>query len=105
MHPAPLGQCGLSRSTDGQARWRVTDRAIWALTGQQQSKVKMVKPPTKVQIPQGEEQEEEQEEEEPHTGGRWQGGGGGPGLAVLLTVSCVSFPPGQRQHRPLLHLP
>ncbi|XP_070339737.1 myosin XVB isoform X8 [Equus asinus] len=33
--------------------------------GQQQIKVKMVKPPAKVQIPQGEEQEEEEEEERP----------------------------------------
>lgn len=65
VHPAPLGQRGLSRSTDGQARWRVTDKATGALTGQQQIKVKMVKPPAKVQIPRGEAQEEMQEEEEP----------------------------------------
>lgn len=35
--------------------------------GQQQIKVKMVKPPAKVQIPQGQEQEEEEPEEEPST--------------------------------------
>ena len=74
-----MGLRGLSRSVDGQARWEVTDRVIWALTGQQQNKVKIVKPPPKVQIPQGEEQEEEQEEEEePRTGG----GEMGEGLAL-----------------------
>lgn len=50
-------------------------QAIWSFTGQQQIKVKMVKPPAKVQIPRGEEQEEEQEEEEPSTGGGEMGEG------------------------------
>lgn len=52
------------------------DRAIWALTGQQQIKVKMVKPPAKVQIP----REEEQKEEEPSAGGREMGGSGMGGV-------------------------
>lgn len=104
MHPAPLGQRGLSRSTDGQARWRVTDKATGALTGQQQIKVKMVKPPAKVQIPRGEAQEEMQEEEEPRAGGG-EMGEGRTCRSALLTVSRVSFPPGQCQRRPLLHPP
>lgn len=74
----------------------MTDRAIWSLTGQQQIKVRMVKPPTKVQIPQGEEQEEEEaEEEEPSTGGREMGEGRalwfctGSHVFPILLVSAV----------------
>lgn len=66
----------------------VTGRAIWALTGQQQIKVKMVKPPAKVQIPRGEEQLEEQEEEEPRAGGREMG----KGLALRFYTGSHAFP-------------
>lgn len=89
----------------GRAGQEEGDRAIWALTGQQQIKVKTVKPPPKVQIPRG----EEQEEEEPSAGGRepgW-GGGQGSGSAVLHSVSRVSSaavaspPPAQGVKKPL----
>lgn len=98
VHPAPLGQRGLSRSTDGQARWRVTDKATGALTGQQQIKVKMVKPPAKVQIPRGEAQEEMQEEEEPRAGGGEMGEGrtlpfcSAHGLTCVLSFRSVPAP-------------
>lgn len=42
----------------------VTLKAIWTLAGQPQITVRTVKPPAKVQIPQGEAQEEEEEEQE-----------------------------------------
>lgn len=66
----------------------MTDRAIWLLTGQQQIKVKMVKPPAKVQIPQGQEQEEEEPEEEPSTGG----GEMGAGRALWFCTGSHVFP-------------
>lgn len=31
VYSVPLGQCGLSRSPDGRARWRVIARAIWGI--------------------------------------------------------------------------
>uniref|UniRef100_A0A8C8XIR8 Myosin XVB n=1 Tax=Panthera leo TaxID=9689 RepID=A0A8C8XIR8_PANLE len=52
------------QEADGLARWRVIGPS-GALSGQQQIKVKTVKPPAKIQIPQEEEQDEEQDEEEP----------------------------------------
>lgn len=73
---------------DGRAGWRVTGPS--ALTGQQQIKVKVAKPPAKVQIPRG----EEPEEEEPGAGGREMGvgaqGPGSPGSAVLHWASRAS---------------
>uniref|UniRef100_A0A2K6M8D7 Myosin XVB n=1 Tax=Rhinopithecus bieti TaxID=61621 RepID=A0A2K6M8D7_RHIBE len=56
-------------SEDGCLRVRswasvVTWKAIWTLAGQPQITVRTVKPPDKVQIPQGEVQEEEEEEQE-----------------------------------------
>uniref|UniRef100_A0A667IBD1 Myosin XVB n=1 Tax=Lynx canadensis TaxID=61383 RepID=A0A667IBD1_LYNCA len=47
-----------------RARWRVIGPS-GALSGQQQIKVKTVKPPAKIQIPQEEERDEEEDEEEP----------------------------------------
>ncbi|KAM5309126.1 myosin XVB [Glossophaga mutica] len=51
----------------GRPRSFQQKRDYFQKMGQQQIKMKMVKPPPKVQIPQAEEQEEEQEEEEPRT--------------------------------------
>lgn len=60
--------------------------ASGALTGQQQIKVKTVKPPPKVQIP----QEEEREEDTPRAGGGDVGGR--PGPVGLDGASRVSSP-------------
>lgn len=69
------------------------------LTGQPQVKVKTMKPPAKVQIPQGEEPEEEPEEEPQRAGGGDGGGGGGAcGAAQGLTRSS---PPVQCRPLPL----
>lgn len=72
-------------------------REYFQRLGQQQIKVKMVKPPAKVQIPRGEAQEEMQEEEEPRAGGGEMGEGRTLPFCSAhgLMVSRVSFPPGQ----------
>lgn len=84
-----LGVAGLSRSPLGTPRRVIGSPG--ALTGQQQIKVKTVKPPPKVQIPQEPEQEEEQEqEEEPRAGGGDTGGGGA--LALWVCAGSHMFP-------------
>lgn len=70
-------------SWDGQARRRLRDKCEQqrgpsrALAGQPQVKMKMVKPPAKVQIPQGEEQEQEHRDEEEEEEENRAGVGGG----------------------------
>ncbi|XP_019499778.1 PREDICTED: myosin XVB [Hipposideros armiger] len=68
----PVGACLRETSQEEHKPQRPKSfqqkRDYFQQIGQQQIKVKMVKPPAKVQIPQGEEQED-QEEAEPSTGG------------------------------------
>lgn len=82
-----------------RARWAgqvESNRAVWALPGQQQIKVKTMKPPAKIQVPR---EEEEQDEEEPRAGGGGAGGGQGTPcgctgshLVLLLLVSAIPSP-------------
>lgn len=107
LHPLSLMWPVQGHGWAGQAEG---DRAIWALTGQQQIKVKTVKPPAKVQIPRG----EEQEEEEPSAGGREMGGSGmrglggrawlcgfAQGLSPISSSAVPSPPPARVVKKPL----
>ena len=96
-------------SSEGRAKWKVIDRTIWgAFTGQQPSKVKTMKPPAKVKIPQAEVQDEEPEEEEQRAGGEEAGGrlglrGSAQGLTSFLSSwAGPSAPPPQVVKKPPL---
>ena len=96
-------------SSEGRAKWKVIDRTIWgAFTGQQPSKVKTMKPPAKVKIPQAEVQDEEPEEEEQRAGGEEAGGrlglrGSAQGLTSFLSSwAGPSVPPPQVVKKPPL---